>query len=45
MDKFKNGMLSKISTLKELDIKVVGTFLIVVIGVGLGIYLLMTGGH
>ena len=41
IDKFKNSMLSPISMFKELDMKVWGVVAIVIVGVGLGMFMLM----
>lgn len=45
MEDFKKGMTSKTSTLKELDMKMIGMIAVVGVGVFFGLFLLMNGGH
>lgn len=45
MEDFKKGMISKTSTFKELDMKMIGMIAVVGVGVFFGLFLLMNGGH
>lgn len=44
LDNFKKGLISKVSTLPELDMKMIGTVAVIAIGAFLGLFLLMNGG-